>query len=207
MNNVRKYQVNIVGITPLIMHSDRACNPLSSISKKIKEITSIRKKTDEHHLALSRIEFEAGLYINDELGIYMPAKCLQGTMKSAAKKFKKGKLTKAIILSEPVGYPIPELVGMTPESLYNTVNKSGDHPYVFIESLVVSQSRIMRTRPLFSKWSVMFHLYLDEELMPVEDLKIILETAGNEFGLCELRPGLATGNYGKFKLDSLKEVK
>lgn len=207
MNNIKKFSVHIKGVTPLIMHSDKACNPLHPITKKIKEITSIKKKTDEHHLALSRIEFEAATYFDEKLGIYMPAKCLQGCIKAAARKYKKGKQTKAVILDEAIGYSLIPYQGKTIEQLYNETNKSGDHPYVFIENLVVGMARIMRTRPMFHKWEVKFGLFLDPELLPESDLKMILQTAGYEYGLCELRPGRATGNYGKFELVDFKESK
>jgi hypothetical protein len=207
MNNTKEYSVHIKGATPLIMHSDKACNPLHPISKKMKEITSIRKKTDEHHLALSRIEFEASMYFDDNLGIYMPSKCLQGCIKAAARKYKKGKQTKAVILNEAIGYPLIPYKGKNAELLYNETNKNGDHPYVFIESLVVGMARIMRTRPIFHKWEIKFGLYLDLELLPESDLKMILETAGYEYGLCELRPGRATGNYGTFELVEFTQVK
>ncbi len=207
MNNIKKYSIQIEGVTPLIMHCDKACNPLHPISKKIKEITSIRKKTDEHHLALSRIEFEAATYFDEKLGIYMPAKCLQGCIKAAAKKYKMGKQTKAVILDEALGYPLLPHSDKPIEKLYQETNKSGDHPFVFIENLVVGMARIMRTRPIFHEWKVNFGLYLDPEILPETDLRMILDTAGYEYGLCELRPGRATGNYGKFKVTEFKEMK
>lgn len=207
MNNIKKFEITIEGITPLIMHCDKACNPLHPITKKMKEITSIRKKTDEHHLALSRIEFEAATYYDENIGIYMPSKCLQGCIKAAAKKYKLGKQTKAVILSEAVGYPLEPHSKKSIEDLYQYTNKSGDHTYVFIENLVVGTARIMRTRPIFSEWKVNFALYLDPELLPENELRMILDTAGNEYGLCELRPGRATGNYGKFKIARFEEVK
>src|SRR5215469_12842136 len=98
MSESKKFSVNIKGITPLIMHCDKACDPLHPICKAQKEISSIRKKTDEHHIALSKLDFEAALYYDDKLGIYMPSKCLRGCIKAAAKKYKLGKQTKAIML-------------------------------------------------------------------------------------------------------------
>ena len=202
MNNIKKYNVHIKGITPLIMHCDKACNPLHPITKKMKEITCIKKKTDEHHLALSRIEFEASMYYDENLGIYMPSKCLQGCIKSSAKKFKKGRQTKAIILDEPIGYPLIPFKGKDIDYLYNETNKSGERPYVFIENVVVGMAR---TRPIFHKWEVKFGLFLDTELLPEQELQTIIETAGYEYGLCELRPERATGSYGKFELISFQE--
>ncbi len=207
MNNTKKYNVHIKGATPLIMHCDKACNPLYPLSKKIKEITCLRKKTDDHHLALARLEFEAALYFDKKIGVYMPSKCLQGCIKAAAKKFKLGKQTKAVILDEALGYPLISYKDQNVESLYNDVNEEGERTYVYVENLVVGMSRIVRTRPIFQKWEVKFSLILDTELLPEKDLEMILETAGYEYGLCELRPGRATGNYGTFTVEEFKKAK
>ena len=207
MNNTKKYAVHIKGATPLVMHCDKACNPLHPLSKRLKEITCVRKKTDDHHLALARLEFEAAMYYDKKLGVYMPSKCLQGCIKAAAKKFKLGRQTKAVILEEAMGSPLIPYEGRSIESLYQETNEEGEHPYVFIENLVVGMARIARTRPMFHKWEVKFNLFLDTELLPENDLEKILEVAGYEYGLCELRPGRATGNYGTFTVESFKKLK
>ena len=207
MNNIKRISIHIRGITPLIMHCDTLCNPLHPLKKKMSEITAIKKKHDEHHIAMSKIEFEAGMYFNDDIGIYMPSRNLQGCLKAAAKKYKKGKQTKAVVMDEAIGYPLLPYAGKTIDDLYTDTNKKGDRPYVFIQSINVDMKKIMRTRPIFHKWEVKFGLYLDPELLPVTDLKMITETAGYEFGLCEMRPQLATGNYGKFEIVDFKEVK
>jgi|BogFormECP03_OM3_1039632.scaffolds.fasta_scaffold00001_45 hypothetical protein len=207
MNNTKKYSVHIKGATPLIMNCDKACNPLHPLTKKIKEITCIRKKTDDHHIALARLKFEAALYYDKKLGVYMPSKCLQGCIKASAKKFRLGKQTKAVILDEPLGYPLIPYKGQNVESLYSEVNEEGERTYVFVENLVVGMARVVQTRPIFHRWEVKFNLLLDTELLPEADLEMILETAGYEYGLCDLRPGMATGNYGTFSVEEFKKAK
>lgn len=207
MNNLKRISLHIRGVTPLIMHCDTLCDPLHPLKKKMSEITAIKKKTDEHHIAMSRIEFEAGMYYNDDLGVYMPSRNLQGCFKSAAKKYKMGKLTKAIVMDEAIGYPILDYKGRSIQDLYDEENKKGEKVHVFKQSINVSMSKVMRTRPIFNKWELDCGLYLDTEILPVNDLKMILETAGYEFGLCELRPGLATGSYGKFEVTDFNVIK
>jgi hypothetical protein len=43
------------GTVPLIMHSCQGVNPLHPITKKLKEFTSKRVKTDEDLLEISRL--------------------------------------------------------------------------------------------------------------------------------------------------------
>lgn len=206
MNTLKKYKIHLKSLSPLIMHSDRLCNPMNPLSKKLKEITKLRDKKDEHYVAMSRIEFEGAMYYCEEIGIYMPSKCLAGCFKSAAKKFKLGKHTKAITIDCPIGTPLIGYEGKTTEKLWNEVNKNGEQVHVFAETVVVNRARIIRTRPIFNKWEVKFDLYLNSELLAIDQLKRIIETAGFEFGLCELRPEKATGTYGRFTLENLKEI-
>jgi hypothetical protein len=188
------------------MHSDRLCNPMHPLTKKLKEITKLRDKKDEHYQAMARIEFEGALYYQDDIGVYMPSKCLAGCFKSSAKKYKLGKHTKALSIDCPVGTPLIGYEGKTSDLLWNVLNKNGEQTHVFAETVVVNRARIVRTRPIFHKWEVKFDLYLNTELLSIEQLKLIIDTAGFEFGLCELRPEKATGVYGRFTLESLKEI-
>ena len=207
MDVLKKYSVHLKSLSPLIMHSDRGCNPLNPITNKLKAISCIRQKKDEHYVAMAKLEFENGMYFEEEIGIYMPAKCLSACFKAAAKKFKLGTASKAITIDLSLGAPLIGLEGQSPESLWDQTDKSGNQKYVFCESVVVSRARIMRTRPIFQTWEVKFDLYLNTELLSIEQLKTIITTAGFEYGLCELRPGRATGVYGRFELVSIKESK
>lgn len=207
MEVLKKYNIYLKSLSPLIMHSDRGCNPLHPLTKKIKEISCIMKKKDEHYLAMSRLEFEIGLYYEEELGIFMPSKCLSACFKSAAKKFKLGKASKAITIDCAMGTPLIGYEGMTPEKLWAVEDKNGQQKHVFCESVVVNRARIMRTRPIFQNWAVKFDLYLNTELLSFDQIKRIIDTAGFEYGLCELRPERATGTYGRFQLESIKEIK
>jgi hypothetical protein len=60
------------GRTPLVVHNDQLANPLGSYTKAIKAISSKRAKTEDDHLEMSRIEWEGGLYIDPELGPFLP---------------------------------------------------------------------------------------------------------------------------------------
>lgn len=206
-SNIQNIEITIEGTTPLIMHSDVLCNPLNPMSKKMKEISGIRKKTDEHHLAMARIEWEASFYYNEELGFYMPTKCLFATIKSAAKKSKKGKLVvNAINFSSAIGFPLSNLKNKTPKDLWDIESSNGSKVYAHCESVVVGMARIMRTRPIFQKWEVKFDVMLDKEVMSIEEFRSLLDIAGMQCGLCELRPERGNGSYGRFEVTRFEEV-
>ena len=207
MDVLKKFDVVLRGISPLIMHSDKLCNPLDPLVKAMKEISSVKKKTDEHYAALAKLEFLGGLYYDEEIGIYLPCKVIMGVIKAAARKYKLGKMTKGITLDAAIGFPLIGYEETTPEKLWEEREKNGDQKHVFSETVVVQVSRIMRTRGIFKKWAVAFKAFLNSELLSPEQFKQILDTAGFEYGVGECRPGLVTGNYGRFRVEKFTELK
>ena len=186
------------------MHSDTLCNPMHPLTKQMKEISSIRNKKDEHHIKMAELEFQACIYYDSNLGVYMPSDCIYASFQAAARKYKLGTYMKAVLLESAIGYPIKELKGKTPVSLWNEKNADGMQKYTYTKSVVVSRSRIMRTRFITQNWSLKISGDLLVELMSIDQLFMIAQTAGLECGLCELRPQKGRGSFGKFTIESFK---
>lgn len=68
---MKTLRVTWKGISPLIMHSCQCVNPLHPISKELKKYTSKKSKdkTDEDLVKISDLEWEAGAYWKDGLGL------------------------------------------------------------------------------------------------------------------------------------------
>lgn len=207
MEVLKRYSIHLKSISPLIMHCDRMCNPLDPLSKQRKEITKIKKKQDEHHLALANLEWMASIYFDEEVGLFVPTKMILGCFKSAARKFRQGKTTKAITLDCALGAPLIGYEGMSPEQIWEVKNKKEQQEHVFFTSVVVDRSRLIRYFPIFRKWEIKFNLFLNVELLSEEDLKNIIEVAGLEYGFGEFRPENASGTCGRFTLENFKELK
>lgn len=207
MDTLKKYNIHLKSLSPLIMHSDKGCNPFHPLAKKMKEISAIKNKKEDHFLGMARIEFELGLYYEESIGIHLPAKVLMGCFKAAARKSKKGKETRGITIDCAIGVPLIGYEKYSPESLWAEKNKNGEQKFAFTEPVKVMRAKIMRTRPIFPTWEVNFDLYLDTECFNPHELESLIRTAGFECGVCELRPEKATGSYGRFTLESMKEVK
>lgn len=206
MQTLKNYSVHLKSLSPFVMHNDTLVNPLHPLKKKLSEISGLRNKQDEHYLAMAKIEWESGLYYDDEIGLYLSSKMIGGCIKSSARKEKKGKDTKAIIIDCFPGTPLIGYEKMTPEKLWNVRNKKNEQVYVFTEAVKVQRAKIMRTRPIFNNWEVKFNLILNTEILSENEVVRIIERAGIEYGVGELRPELATGICGRFKLEEMKEV-
>ena len=88
---MKKLHVTLNGTNTLMMHSPKTVNPLHPLALELKKYTSKRKKTEDDLRIISELEWEAGLYYDDENGLHIPTECLQKTLENGAKLFKAGK--------------------------------------------------------------------------------------------------------------------
>lgn len=78
---MRNLKVTWKGITPLIMHSCQCVNPLHPISKEIRKLNDKprgQKLTEDELEKLSDLEWEAGAYWQEGLGLYIPYEKCRG---------------------------------------------------------------------------------------------------------------------------------
>lgn len=182
---MKTLKVTLTGTAPLIMHSDRAAIPGSDENRYLKELSGKRKKTEEDHVELAYREFFVGLYINDELGPYLPADNLLKALVEAGQKFKQGKIVKSAVIVDhdmSLKYDGPR----DAESLW-------EKKFYLQKTVVVQRNRVARTRPMFTDWSVDADITFDEDMIDLADVKKLLSVAGSYIGLCDFRP-----KYGRF---------
>lgn len=186
---MERREFEIVGTSPLMVSCDRLANPLDPLKKELATYTSKRNKTDDDIEAIYKLEWEAGLYYNDGKPI-MPTNCIKAMIRSAAKLNKLGKnIQRGVVLigeEVPILYPGPK----DRESMWKSGNFSD------IRSCKVKQSKVMRCRPIFNDWSLIFTLALNESIMDMKEIVDILILAGEIEGLCENR----INGFGRFEV-------
>lgn len=178
------------GLSPLIMHSCQCVNPLHPISKEIRKLNDKprgQKLTEEEIEKLSDLEWEAGAYWQDGLGLYIPGENVEATIRNGAKASKKGKDIEKYVNITDLYIPFDYGEKLTKEELIKRYEYRDTRP------MVVSRARILRTRPRFDQWKITFNLMYDERKIDVETIINSMEYAGNYVGLCDSRP-----KYGKF---------
>jgi hypothetical protein len=87
-----KVQYRLTGDAPLLMHSGKLADPLSSVAKAIKQVSAKKAKTDADHERMATLEFAGSLYLDSELGPYIPGENIESSIYHAARKTKEGKL-------------------------------------------------------------------------------------------------------------------
>jgi hypothetical protein len=155
----------------------------------MKEISGKRKKTDEDYAEMSRIEWHAGLYVNADMKVILPASCLEAAIYDGAKKSKLGKAFKSAVFVEKdavldIGRKYDKATDLWAEEQYRD-----------IRGVRVQQSRVMRTRPIFYKWSCEVEITYDDEQVNLSDVQRAVVDAGTKSGVGDFRP-----RYGRFEV-------
>lgn len=198
----KQIDFQIQGISPLILHNGRILtNPLNPLTKMIKGYTGKRTKTDDDLMAISKLEWLAGLYLDEVPTIddnsngitfsggsapIIPGDVLEGMIVSGAKKSKLGVQFKSGVLIDgdfPLLYDGPTDL----EKLFN------DGRFVDSRNVRVQKNAVVRCRPIFKQWAIKFTVnYLPSVVNPSQ-IKETLVTAGLVCGFCDYRP-----KYGRF---------
>lgn len=185
--------LHITGVAPLLMHRPMTVNTLDPLSIELRQYTKKRTKTEDDHKTINRLDWEAGLYHDPELGPYLPAVNMEKCLEDAGKITKQGTTIKRAVVAAtdklPVQYRGPRGVnGRGTQELWDANLKD-------IRVVGNQKNRLMRCRPMFPAWSLDVPLYLELSLMDERDLRAIAQRAGLMVGLGDYRP-----RFGRFEV-------
>ena len=191
MQNIK---VKISGNGAVLMHSNKGANPLSKEAKGMKDLQSKKKKTDSDYMALARMDWESGLYLNDGV-VVMPAQNIEKCFIQGARRSKNGKQFEGGVLLKEDYCPM-EYRG----TKIKTTNRNGVFPdpqldnfcteHSWQEMVKIGKNQVLRTRPIFYEWSCEATIMFDENILNERVLYACAVDAGNLIGLCEKRPKL-----------------
>lgn len=186
--------LKLIGIAPMLMHRPVTVNPLDPITQEIKTYTSKRKKTEEDHTIISRLEWEAGLYHDDEVGPYLPGVNVETCLRDAAKLTRQGAaVTRAVVCDAekvPVQYNGPRGTNK------HGVQEIWDANLKDYRRVGNQQNSVMRCRPMFPGWEMTASFYVEPSIIDVRDVMSIAEKAGVMIGLGDYRP-----RFGRFNVE------
>lgn len=187
---MQSFEVRIQGTRPLLMHSDKFCDPLHPATKMHKELTSKRKKTDDDYEAIAKSEWLGGLYI-DEDGPFIPGESINACLVAG------GKLSK-------LGAQLKRSVEIFDDKCYlehdgpNDIAGLWDQQFYYARSVKVQSARLMRYRPMFRKWACTVNIVFDEASINKEQVVKCLEDGGRYCGVGDYRP-----KFGRFNVEML----
>lgn len=180
-------RITFRGTTALIMHNEQLANPLNPTVKAMKAITDKRQMTDDDLIEKFRLEHFGSLYVDPDVGPYIPGRNIERCLVDSARVTRAGKkIERGVFVSTDVN-PLQYRGPRDPAGLW------ADENFRNIVSVRVQQSRVQRCRPIFAHWSTEADVTLDTALLSLEELGTIVESAGAMIGLCDHRP-----RYGRF---------
>jgi hypothetical protein len=199
---LEKLEIVLHGEAALMQHNRALANPLSPGARRLKALSSKRRKTDEDLGDLARAEFEESFYWDAQLGPIVECGHVLACLIEGAKKSKLGKEANLGIFIEAIGkngaggdikleYDGPR----DKARLWN----GGVGKFVSSELVNVNRARILRTRPIFPEWSLHFLVKFDPNVINRESIIKALQDAGFYAGLLERRP-----RCGRFSVEVVK---
>ncbi len=192
-------RITIKGLSPLLMHNERLANKLDPATKALAKMTAKKKKDDSDLEEIARLEFIGGLYHTDELGPYLPAHVIKGSILGGARMLRAGKEVGPALRIPGMGAPLTydgprDVDGLWAGGFYD------------IRGAGVMGKRVMRCRPCFRSWSATFDALIIDGLGCSADLlKNSLEHAGYARGIGDFRPE-CDGDFGTYKIEKFEEV-
>jgi hypothetical protein len=182
-----RFSITIEGTAPLLMHSCRLSDPFNETKKAISAITGKRKKTDEDHMEISRLEHFGSLYLDPDLGPYIPGENIARCLVDSGKLNRQGPaVIRGVFIDSDVN-PIAYNGPRDAKGLWN------DENFRLISSVKLQGKRLQRCRPLFPTWKTQATGVLDESILSIEEISLIAKRAGELIGLGDWRP-----RYGRF---------
>lgn len=182
-------EFTITGLTPLLMHSGRLADPLDPATQALAKLTSKRNKTEADHKALSECEWYGSLYVDESGAPCLPGEVIEAALVEGAKRYKLGKVAKGGLVVEgnfALKYDGPK-----------TTAKLWAHGgFTKRAAVKVGQARVIRTRPIFPKWSCTFDVLWDPLLVKDEDQLGEIVTSAGLTGIGDWRP-----KFGRFEVE------
>lgn len=182
--------VHLQSTRPMIQHNVRLANPLDLITRKLKELTAKRQKTDQDLANIMFLEARGGCYETPDGLLGVPNGAVFSTIQHAAREFKLGKKISQCLRYEDVVTPI--LLGESTVTCDEYIYQN-DGDTIDFRMVSISGKKVTRARPRIPRWSTSITLEFDDRIMDIGTLAPIIDWAGAYVGVGDWRP-----TYGTF---------
>lgn len=190
---MKTFSVTIEGLTPLLQHR---FGEESEIPDQVRAIHV--KKVDPREAA------EKVSYRMPDKTLYLPGSAISRLLRDAGASHKQRGSRKSL------RYIVPAAV-IVSEDVIPLRNGDGRSPAKEFEvdsrpvSIPATKGRIMRHRPRLNKWSAVFSLTIDDEMMDEGTIQQLLTEGGRKIGVGDYRPDKG-GSFGRFMVTEWKEI-
>lgn len=202
-----KYDVCLQGLTPLLTHNLDGSFVDSPEKQELDLLNSASPKAKKEPANIARVqqlEWHLGLYLDNDGKPTLPSKVIRAGIHTAAKLSKDGQRVNRGLQIDPKS--IAFAYGLE-EPNCPPVREMREQKGFFHRAVVtVQRAKILRVRPIFPVWNVVFTVEFDETMINPNALRVWVESAGKFIGFGDWRPDKG-GEFGTFLLDAMEEIK
>jgi hypothetical protein len=184
--------IEMTGTSPLVLHNIRLSDPFDPMTKQIAELTKKRRKTEEDHHNIAKLEWFGGLYTDDTgtmPGLVVPCANLRKCLINTARTTKQGKQVERALAFTSMVVPLRYDGPTDLDALYAL------EAHCYRTAVRVSTSVVQRMRPRFPIWRLQAEAFLLEDLLDLDDVQRIVALAGLIEGIGDGR----TLGFGRFE--------
>lgn len=183
-----RISIRIKGTSPLLMHNPQMVDPNCEWNRKIKEITSKRKKTDADFGMIEMLEWYGGLYSENGV-VIQPSSKLRKCLINTARINKQGKAVERALNFSELFVPLVHDGPSSIDEIYS------DPKFTSRLSVGVQGKRVMRVRPKFPNWAMeVSGIFIEDAGLNFNELVRLVELAGQVEGIGDNR----VNGYGRF---------
>ena len=204
---LKEIKVKWTGEEALIMHRGDLADPMDRWAKLISAQAKRAKasKSEPDAIELYRLEWYGSAYVDSKIGFVIPTDNVTKVIIEGARKAKLGKQVEASVFVEgipPNGHHEAvklDFPGPQEQEAMWKLFLDGKDDFVFKKTLKVAKTRIVRCRPIFRQWSILFVLHFDPSVISQDQLVEAMKQAGHLVGMGDWHP-----RYGTFKSEIIR---
>ena len=189
---MKTYEVEIIGVTPLLINRFGEDAERAAPTRRIEAVTRD-----------ARQEATKAAYRDEDGNFYFSAFSIPNAMGAA------GASHKATGTRKTLRFVVPSAVRLTTDHI--TI-LDGEAPAPDFEvdarpvTIPATKGRIMRYRPRWNRWNALFAMVVDDNLLSPAMAHQLLNEAGLSIGIGDFRPE-KRGPFGTFRVSRFEELK
>lgn len=172
----------LIGTSPLLMNSAEADRD-SELFRAFVMLGKVKGKSLDDEARLREMEWQLRIYLDDQIGPYIPGKNIKEMLRSAATKWKKGEeIKRSLVVVEdriPLLYEGPRAQA--------ELWAAGYRYTTMVANNGAGAGRVVRCRPKFENWKIEAEIAYDPEDLDLDFLHIVVDRA-RKYGLGDYRP-------------------
>lgn len=174
--------LTLKGTSPLLMNSGEADRD-SELYRAYFMLGQKKRKSLDDEARLREMEWQLRIYLDPEIGPYIPGKNVKELLRSAATKWHKGEDIKRSLIVIQSRIPLQYKGPRDQDGLW----KEGYRYTAMVANAGFNAGRVARCRPMFPQWTIEAELAFDPEDIDPDFLHLVVERS-QKYGLGDYRP-------------------